>query len=71
MRAYVEAVNRGDLAAMQSLLDPDAQIQGVLGKGTFERPLIAAARALPSARCSFRIPRPPRSHRGGDSLRFQ
>ena len=44
MRAYVEAVNRGDLAALQSLLDPDAQIQRVLGKGTFERPLIAAAR---------------------------
>jgi steroid delta-isomerase-like uncharacterized protein len=37
VRAYVEAFNRGDLMGLKALLAPDAEIQGVLGKGTFER----------------------------------
>ncbi|MBV9697053.1 MAG: ester cyclase [Gammaproteobacteria bacterium] len=37
VRAYVEAFNRGDLAALEALLAPDAEIQGVLGKGMFAR----------------------------------
>jgi len=37
VRAYVEAFNRGDLPGLKALLAPDAEIQGVLGKGTFER----------------------------------
>lgn len=37
VRAYVEAFNRGDLAGLKALLAPDAQIQGVLGRGTIER----------------------------------
>lgn len=34
---YVEAFNRGDLEALKSLLTADAEIQGVLGKGQFEK----------------------------------
>ncbi|WP_019143327.1 ester cyclase [Noviherbaspirillum massiliense] len=34
---YVEAFNRGDLQALRSLLHDDAEIQGVMGKGLFER----------------------------------
>lgn len=34
---YVEAFNRGDLAALQALFTPDAQIQGVLGWGGLEQ----------------------------------
>jgi steroid delta-isomerase-like uncharacterized protein len=37
VRAYVDAFNRGDLAALRGLLADDAEIQGVLGEGTFER----------------------------------
>jgi steroid delta-isomerase-like uncharacterized protein len=37
VRAYVEAFNRGDLEALKSLLAEDAEVQGVLGKGTIER----------------------------------
>jgi len=37
VRAYVDAFNRGDLAALKRLLADDAEIQGVLGQGTFER----------------------------------
>jgi predicted ester cyclase len=37
VRAYVDAFNRGDLAALRNLLADDAEIQGVLGQGTFER----------------------------------
>jgi len=37
VRAYVDAFNRGDLDALKSLLADDAEIQGVMGKGTFER----------------------------------
>ncbi|KMM16287.1 ester cyclase [Synechococcus sp. GFB01] len=37
VRAYVDAFNRGDLTAMRELLADDAEIQGVLGRGTFER----------------------------------
>lgn len=37
VRAYVKAFNRGDLAALRALLADDAEIQGVLGRGTFER----------------------------------
>jgi len=34
---YVEAFNRGDLNALRSLLTEDAEIQGVFGKGVFEK----------------------------------
>jgi steroid delta-isomerase-like uncharacterized protein len=37
VRAYADAFNRGDLAALKDLLANDAEIQGVLGQGTFER----------------------------------
>jgi predicted ester cyclase len=37
VRAYVDAFNRGDLAALKELLADDAEIQGVLGRGTVER----------------------------------
>ncbi len=37
VRRYAEAFNRGDLAALRSLLAEDAEIQGVMGTGTFER----------------------------------
>lgn len=37
VRAYADAFNRGDMAALKALLADDAEIQGVLGKGTFER----------------------------------
>jgi len=37
VRRYVEAFNRGDLAALRSLLAEDAEIQGVMGAGLFER----------------------------------
>jgi len=36
VRAYVEAFNRGDLKALESLLADDAEIQGVMGKGQFK-----------------------------------
>ena len=34
---YVDAFNRGDLGALKDLVADDAEIQGVFGKGTFER----------------------------------
>ncbi len=34
---YVEAFNRGDLDELRSLLADDAEIQGVFGKGLFDR----------------------------------
>ena len=34
---YVDAFNRGDLVALESLLADEAEIQGVFGKGLFER----------------------------------
>jgi ketosteroid isomerase-like protein len=34
---YVDAFNSGDMDKLERLLAPDAEIQGVLGKGTFER----------------------------------
>jgi predicted ester cyclase len=37
VRRYVDAFNRGDLPALKALLSDDAEIQGVLGKGMFER----------------------------------
>ncbi|ABB56556.1 ester cyclase [Synechococcus elongatus] len=37
VRNYVEAFNRGDLAALKALLAEDAEIQGVLGQGLFDR----------------------------------
>jgi steroid delta-isomerase-like uncharacterized protein len=37
VRRYVDAFNRGDLAALESLLADDAEIQGVLAKGQFEK----------------------------------
>ena len=36
VRRYVNAFNRGDLDGLRSLLAPDAEIQGVLGKGQIE-----------------------------------
>ena len=37
VREYVDAFNRGDLGRLKSLLADDAEIQGVKGKGTFEK----------------------------------
>ena len=37
VEAYVDAFNRGDLAALKSLFAEDAEIQGVYGKATLER----------------------------------
>jgi predicted ester cyclase len=37
VRAYVDAFNRGDLKALKALLADDAEIQGVMGKGIFEK----------------------------------
>ena len=37
VRRYVDAFNRGDLPALKSLLTEDAEIQGVMGKGVFEK----------------------------------
>ena len=37
VREYVEAFNRGDLKRLKELLADDAEIQGVKGKGTFEK----------------------------------
>lgn len=37
VKRYVEAFNRGDLEALKSLLTEDAEIQGVMGHGIFER----------------------------------
>jgi steroid delta-isomerase-like uncharacterized protein len=37
VRRYVEAFNRGDLGGLKALLAEDAEIQGVMGKGLFER----------------------------------
>lgn len=34
---YVEAFNKGDINLLQSLLAEDAEIQGVFGKGLFEK----------------------------------
>jgi steroid delta-isomerase-like uncharacterized protein len=34
---YVAAFNRGDLPALKALLAEDAEIQGVMGKGTFDK----------------------------------
>jgi steroid delta-isomerase-like uncharacterized protein len=34
---YVEAFNRGDLDGLKALLAEDAEIQGVMGKGLFEK----------------------------------
>ena len=37
VRQYVEAFNRGDLNELKSLLAEDAEIQGIFGKGVFEK----------------------------------
>src|SRR6476659_8877667 len=37
VRRYAEAFNRGDMEALRALLAPDAEIQGVMGHGMFER----------------------------------
>jgi predicted ester cyclase len=37
VREYVEEFNRGDLQRLKELLADDAEIQGVKGKGTFEK----------------------------------
>jgi steroid delta-isomerase-like uncharacterized protein len=37
VRQYVEAFNRGDLNGLKALLAEDAEIQGVMGKGLFEK----------------------------------
>jgi steroid delta-isomerase-like uncharacterized protein len=37
VRRYVDAFNRGDLPALRELLAEDAEIQGVMGHGLFER----------------------------------
>jgi len=37
VRRYIEAFNRGDMKALRALLADDAEIQGVMGKGLFER----------------------------------
>lgn len=37
VRRYVDAFNRGDLEALGELFADDAEIQGVMGKGVFEK----------------------------------
>ncbi len=37
VRKYVNAFNNGDLAVLETLLADDAEVQGVLGRGQFER----------------------------------
>lgn len=37
VRQYVDAFNRGDMNGLRSLLAEDAEIQGVFGKGLFEK----------------------------------
>ena len=37
VRTYVDAFNRGDMATLKLLLAEDAEIQGVMGKGIFEK----------------------------------
>jgi len=37
VRRYVEAFNRGDIKALEQLLDENAEIQGVLGQGTWNK----------------------------------
>lgn len=37
VRDYVDAFNRGDLQALRELLADEAEIQGVFGKGLFEK----------------------------------
>ncbi len=37
VRQYVEAFNRGDMDALKALLADEAEIQGVFGKGLFEK----------------------------------
>ena len=37
VRQYVEAFNRGDLQGLKALLAEDAEIQGVMAKGVFEK----------------------------------
>ncbi|GAB3442779.1 ester cyclase [Massilia solisilvae] len=37
VRRYVDAFNRGDLQGLGALFTEDAQIQGVMGKGVFEK----------------------------------
>ena len=37
VRRYVDAFNRGHMEGLRSLLADDAEIQGVMGKGLFER----------------------------------
>jgi predicted ester cyclase len=37
VREYVDAFNRGDLQRLKGLLAEDAEIQGVKGKGTYEK----------------------------------
>ncbi len=37
VRAYADAFNRGDLEELRALFAPDAEIQGVLGKGQIDK----------------------------------
>lgn len=37
VRDYVDAFNRGDMERLRALLHDDAEIQGVFGKGIFDR----------------------------------
>ena len=37
VRSYVAAFNRGDLHALRALLAEDAEIQGVMGRGLFDK----------------------------------
>ena len=37
VRHYADAFNRGDLNALRALLADDAEIQGVMGKGLFDK----------------------------------
>jgi len=37
VRNYVDAFNRGDFAALREIFAEDAEVQGVLGKGTMDK----------------------------------
>jgi hypothetical protein len=55
VRNYVSAFNAGDLEKLQALLHEDAEIQGVLGKGTFERIRLVWEQLIDVTACNLRF----------------
>src|SRR4051794_8160644 len=50
---YVEAFNRGDLQTLRLLLSDDAEIQGVMGRGLFDRVEPIWRQLIEGYACSF------------------